>query len=490
MGDGLNIHLLLHRRGDYPQSLRFAGYLMQVSVVLVAVALLATCAAQPSVLGRIQRTQTLVLATPNSPTTYYLSGYGAAGPVYDLAKHFSEQLGVRLEVLEVANGREALAAVSSGRADIAAPGIAAANHYPALRFTPAYQNVSSLLIYRSGSAVPSSVDDLAQPAFNITVAPGFAPLMRQLSQSHPDINWGISKGTDSDELLVAVAQGKIAYTVVNENEFKLNRRFYPRLRVAFTLGSPQPLAWAVRKHLDSTLYQAAVAFFARVKSNQTLANVLNRYYGEHVAYDRVGTLLFLDDVNDRLHRYSGSFQRAASATGLSWQLLAAVGYQESHWNPQAVSPTGVRGLMMLTIPTARSLGIYNRTDPHLSIIGAARYLVLLMDRLPPSIPQPDRSWMALASYNIGLGHVMDARVLTDRQGGNPDSWKAVKKRLVMLSERRYYKHTKYGYANGRVAAHYVANIRSYYNILSWRTAQNTLPAQIVQPTITTVVTAN
>lgn len=485
----MNFRHALHRHGAAAPAARFAGYLIQLSVVLAAVALLATCATQPSLLGRIQHANALVLATPNSPTTYYRAGYGAAaGPVYDLARHFARDIGVQLKVLEVPNGHAALTAVARGRADVAAPGIAAAGHrYADLRFTPAYQEISNLLIYRTGSAVPSDISDLVQPEFHVTVAQGFVPLMRRLKRSHPGIDWSVAGHTGSNELLIAVAQGKIPYTVVNENQFRLNRRFYPRLRVAFKLGSPQPLAWAVRKDGDSSLYRAAVAFFARIKSNHTLANVLERYYGRHVAFNRVGTLLFLDDVDDRLHHYAASFQRAAAATGLSWQLLAAVGYQESHWNPDAVSPTGVRGLMMLTLPTAHSLGIHNRTDPYLSIIGAARYLELLLGRLPESIPQPDRSWMALAAYNVGLGHIEDARALTRRQGGNPDSWEDVKKRLVLLSERRYYKHARFGYAQGRVAVHYVANVRSYYNILSWRTAQNTLPPQVVTPSRTTAV---
>ncbi|MGH8162055.1 MAG: transglycosylase SLT domain-containing protein, partial [Gammaproteobacteria bacterium] len=198
-------------------------------------------------------------------------------------------------------------------------------------------------------------------------------------------------------------------------------------------------------------------------------------------YNRVATRLFLNDVGNRLADYAASFERAAQATGLSWQLLAAVGYQESHWNPHAVSPTGVRGLMMLTIPTARSLGIHNRVNPKLSIIGAARYLVQLRDRLPASIRPPNRQWMTLAAYNVGYGHLMDARRLTQRQGGNPNLWADVKKRLAQLNEHHYYRHTRYGYANGVGAVHYVANIKNYENILSWRLAQNTLPAQVTAP---------
>lgn len=480
MGGGLNFHFPYNRREGVPPAVRFAGYLLQAAVVLTAVALLATCSSSPSTLERVQRDNTLVLATPNSPTTYYLGAYGAAGPAYDLARRFTGELGVDLKILEVPNGHDALAAVASGRADIAAPGIGTPGDHPGVRFTPAYQEVSSLLVYREGQAVPTNVADLANPAFRVTVAPGFTALMHQVSRAQPGIHWKALPGRDGNELLVDVARGKLAYTVVNENTFNLNRHFYPRLRVAFTLGDPQPLSWAVRKRKDSSLYQAAVAFFARAKANQTIAEVLKRYYGQHVAYNRFSTRLFLDDVQQRLNEYSSSFHRAATATGLSWQLLAAIGYQESHWNPRAISPTGVRGLMMLTIPTAQSLGIHNRTDPHLSIIGGARYLSLLIDRLPTSIPQPDRSWMALAAYNIGLGHIRDARKLTREQGGNPDRWIAVKKRLVLLSQRQYYRHAQYGYADGHGAAHYVANIRKYYNILSWRSAQNTLPAQIVQ----------
>ena len=489
-GTSMKLQLPHRRHAKHPGVRRFAGYFVQTATVIAGVGLLATCASTPSLLGRIQRSGTLVFATPNSPTTYYLGAYGAAGPDYELARRFAHELGVRLEVMQVPNGHQALEAVAAGRADIAAPGVSArSERLPGLRFTPPYQRVSSLLIYRDGEAVPSDAANLAAAEFKLTVAPGYAPLMRSLARAHPGIRWQAPGDRGSDELLVGVAQNKIAYTVVNENEFNLNRRFYPRLRAAFPIGSPQPLAWAVRKDEDASLYQAAVAFFARAEADHTVADVLKRYYGERVAYDRSGTQLFLEDVGKRLPSYAVSFEQAGTATGFAWQLLAAIGYQESHWNAQAVSPTGVRGLMMLTAPTASDLGIRDRSDPHLSIIGAARYLSQLLARLPASIPQPDRAWMALASYNIGYGHLMDARRITAREGGNPDRWVDVKQRLPLLGEQRYYSHTRYGYANGVGAARYVSNIRGYYDILSWRTAQNSLPAQLTGPLKTGAATS-
>ncbi|MGH8161621.1 MAG: membrane-bound lytic murein transglycosylase MltF [Gammaproteobacteria bacterium] len=475
----MNFLLSARRRGGFPRVGRFAGYLLQGGAVIAAVALLATCAHSPSVLGRIQQRGTLVLATPNSPTTYYQGAFGDAGPAYDLARRFARELGVRLKVKQVANGHAALEAVADGRADIAAPGVAAASgERRDLRFTPPYQRVSSLLVYRAGEAVPNGIKDLADPTFKLTVAPSFAPLMRRLARTHPDIHWQASARHGSDALLIGVAQGKVAYTVVNENTFKLDHRFYPSLRAAFPLGAPLPIAWALRRDSDSSLYQAVVAFFARAKSDHFVADVLERYYGGKIAYNRVGTLAFLKDVGKRLPRYSANFERAARATGFSWQLLAAIGYQESHWNPNAVSPTGVRGLMMLTTSTAHAFGIHDRRDPQLSIVGAARYLAEISNRLPASIPQPDRQWMTLAAYNIGYGHLMDARRLAARHDGNPNSWTEVEKWLPRLNERRYYRHTRYGYANGLQAAEYVANIRNYDNILAWRIAQNTLPTQV------------
>ena len=157
-------------------------------------------------------------------------------------------------------------------------------------------------------------------------------------------------------------------------------------------------------------------------------------------------------------QYSGDFD---------WRKLAAASYQESHWNPSARSPTGVRGMMMLTLPTAAYVGVDNRLDPEQSIRGGAFYLKDMMERLPDTIPENQRIWFALASYNIGLGHVEDARRLTESMGMDPDAWADVKKVLPLLQQSKYYKQTRYGYARGSEAVHYVDSIRRYYDTLVW-----------------------
>ena len=165
---------------------------------------------------------------------------------------------------------------------------------------------------------------------------------------------------------------------------------------------------------------------------------------------------------------------------MDWQLLAAVDYQESHWNPVAESPTGVRGMMMLTLPTARELGVDNRLDVTQSLRGGARYLKDIRRRLPDDIYEPDRTWLALAAYNIGMGHLEDARVITDRQGGDPHLWQDVMERLPLLQKRQFFETTRYGYARGVEAATYVQNIRHYYSILQWQDIASNKPLPPIQ----------
>ena len=145
-----------------------------------------------------------------------------------------------------------------------------------------------------------------------------------------------------------------------------------------------------------------------------------------------------------------------------WRLVAALAYQESHWNPKAKSPTGVRGMMMLTLPTAKSVGVTDRLDPEQSVRGGVEYLRRMVSRIPDSIEEHEKIWFALASYNVGYGHMMDARRLTKKQGGNPDAWSDVKDRLPLLRQKKYYSQTRYGFARGDEARNYVENIRRYY----------------------------
>jgi membrane-bound lytic murein transglycosylase F len=244
------------------------------------------------------------------------------------------------------------------------------------------------------------------------------------------------------------------------------QRVLPELRVAFDLGEPLPLAWAFpMKSADESLYQAALEFFEQIRANGELEELLYAYYGHIEGFDYMGARTFLAHIEQRLPLYREAFEEAASQIQLDWRLLAAMGYQESHWDPGAVSPTGVRGIMMLTRAAAAEVGVEDRVDPLESIFGGARYFAGLKARLPERIREPDRTWLALAAYNIGLGHVEDARRLTQLRGGDPDRWLDVKESLPLLTQKEWYERTRFGFARGWAPVRYVEAIRSYYDIL-------------------------
>src|SRR3989338_7795186 len=174
---------------------------------------------------------------------------------------------------------------------------------------------------------------------------------------------------------------------------------------------------------------------------------------------------FISRRNTVLPRYRHLFEEAARLTGEDWQLLAALAYQESQWDPLATSSTNVRGMMMLTEDTADRMKVKNRLDARESVIAGAKYLVLLKEQMPDRIPEPDRTWLALAAYNQGYGHLEDARILTKRAGLNPDSWADVKKWMPLLTQPDYYGTLKHGYARGGEAVILVESIRGYYDML-------------------------
>ena len=177
------------------------------------------------------------------------------------------------------------------------------------------------------------------------------------------------------------------------------------------------------------------------------------------------TQTFLNHITTRLPYYREEFQRAEEKTGIPWVLLAAMSYQESKWNRHAISPTGVRGLMMLTRSTAADLGIQNRLDPKKSIHGGARYLAHLHQRVPKDIRQSDRLFVALAAYNVGLGHIRDARILAKRLGMNEQRWEGLREVLPLLAKKKYYQDLPHRYARGWEPVQYVKRIREYRKIL-------------------------
>jgi membrane-bound lytic murein transglycosylase F len=433
---------------------------------LIGVLLIAHAKA-PTLLQQIVDSGGLVVATRYSPTTYYNGPQGPSGFEFDLAHLFADYLGIELKMITPGNSA-ILPMVANGQADLAAAGLAVTPERRTLvRFGPTYDQISRQLVYRMGTLPPANLAGSTDGITSVSAGSGTSePLLPLLDRS--GTNWDKDEDTDAKELLGKVWKRELDYTVANSNDVQLNQRIYPELRVAYDVTDPRPLAWAFAQGNDDSLVRAAENFFVQIKQSGQLEQLHERYYGHVQDFDYVETRRFISDIYRRLPDYKPSFIEAAQKFNQDWRLLAAIGYQESHWDPLATSPTGVQGIMMLTRATADELNVFDRVDPHGSIQGGARYFNSMKLRIPADIAEPDRTWFALAAYNMGLGHLEDARKLTEKRGGDSFRWIDVKENLPLLAQKHWYKQTRHGYARGKQALEYVENIRSYYDILVWR----------------------
>lgn len=440
--------------------LRLSALLAAVTGALV----LSTCSPRVSLLQQVRTLGTLRVATVNSPTTYYEGPAGPTGFEYDMAQGFADSLGVQIEVVVAGDTHEALAMVQSGRAHLAAAGLVVTPMRKLeTRFTDALIEVVPQLVYRMGEKRPQSLDQL-EGRLVVGHTNAAIELLEEARTRVPQLTWSESEEFGTEELLLQVNQREIDYTIARSDLLAINQRHYPQLRVAFPLAKKQPLAWAFRPGSDHGLFNLAQAYLKGMSAPDR-AQLLDRYFGHVEQVDHLGALALATHVETRLPHYRGLFEKAAEKYGLDWRLLAAIGYQESHWNPAAVSPTGVRGIMQLTLQTARFLNVADREDPAQSIAGGASYIRQLIDKIPAEVPDPDRTWQALAAYNMGYGHLIDVRALTTKRGGDANRWVDIRKHLPLLTQPRWYQQTKYGYARGHEADTYVGNVRTYYDML-------------------------
>ncbi|MBT8422563.1 MAG: membrane-bound lytic murein transglycosylase MltF, partial [Gammaproteobacteria bacterium] len=435
--------------------------------VLLAV-VLSTCSQSPSTLEEVLETGQLRVITRNSPTTFYRGPFGFEGPEYDrveafrarLEEKFARTISIDYQTADTLN--EIFAALESGRAHIAAASLTITDdRRQRVAFAPAYQTVSQYLVYRLNSGRPRSLDALAGKSLEVISGSSFAETLTRLQQEHSDLAWGENPHAETSDLLLAVQEREIDYTVVDSNDYYVHRYYMPDLRKAFKLKEDDKLAWALHPQATALLDEIET-FFAAPETGELMATIKERYYGHTNRFDYVGTRTFKRHYVSRLPNYIDLFHTAEDKTGIDWRLLAAIGYQESHWDPTAVSPTGVRGMMMLTSATAGGLGVQDRHDAAESVAAGAQYFRNIYNRLE-DIPDPDRTWFALAAYNVGYGHLQDARRLARRRNKDPDSWVVIREMLPLLTKREYYSQVPHGYARGWEPVRYVRNIRTYYD---------------------------
>lgn len=440
--------------------------------------MLSTCSSPPSALERILRTGELKVVTRNTPAAFYYGADEPRGVEYELARGYARKLGVSLRIYI---DDRVFPDLESGKAEIGAASLTTAGaQRNGVTFGPGYQEIEPLIVYRRGTPRPLKLADLVGGRLDVVAGSSHAALLEKLRAEEPLLTWVEHTSRSSDELIRRVADGEIDYTVADSHLFELLRNFYPELRVAFALGPVDRLAWALPEG-DDELRESIAAYFAEIEATGELKRILDRYYFASSEFDYVGSRAFMRHVSTRLPRYRDFFLEAARSTGVDWRLLAAIAYQESHWDPAAVSPTGVRGIMMLTEHTARMMEVGDRHDARASILGGAHYYLRVRHKIPERIGEPDRTWLAVAAYNLGFGHLEDARIITQMQGASPDSWSEVRARLPLLSDKEWFSRVQRGFAPGQTAVNYVDNVRRYYEMLMWLDSHETLTSQEFAP---------
>jgi membrane-bound lytic murein transglycosylase F len=272
-------------------------------------------------------------------------------------------------------------------------------------------------------------------------------------------------GVNELELLAGITRRRYDLVASDELHFDIAANSSPDLAIAFELPEKLAYTWAFPT-ASTALREEAAQFIESVKKDGTLKRLYDRYFGHIRRMDTRDIGVFLEHVRGRLPNYRHAFQEAQEITGIDWRLLAALAYQESKWDPLATSPTGVRGMMMLTEDTADRLGVGNRLDARESIRAGAKYLAFLMDDLPGGIKQPDRLWFALAAYNLGMGHLNGGRYFAPGLKRDPNLWVDMKEVLPLLAQPEYYERLKSGRARGGEAVVMVENIRNYFDVLS------------------------
>lgn len=464
---------------------------MRYFIYAAVAALVGTCSSPPPLLDQVRDLGELRVVTRNTPSTYFIGPHGPAGPEYDLVKGLADALGVELVIETIDSISEIMPRLLSGDVHMAAAGLSMTeSRRQYLSFGHPYNSVDMHLIYKLGSGRPRSIEETFGRSIEVVAGSSHSDMMASLAANYPGLDWSENADVEIVQLLQKVAEGELDFTVADSIDFNIQRHFYPDLRVALDLKVDDAIAWAFRKSDGSSLLQAADEYLIDAGRSGLLAQIKDRYFGPTEKFDYVGTRAFIRHFKSRLPRYRKMFEESGKAYDIDWRLLAAIGYQESHWRSHAVSPTGVRGIMMLTTATADYLNIENRMDPESSIFGGAEFLARQIERLPDSVLEPDRTWMALAAYNVGFYHVKDSRQLVEWQGGDPDTWVDLRKVLPLLAKPQWYSRVPHGYARGWEPVLYVNNIRRYYDILSWITGSEpvdeNVPATAVDETLANI----
>ena len=415
-------------------------------------------------LERIQKTGVLRLITNKSLNTFYYYDGKPVGFEYDLAKEFANFLNVNLDIV-TPGWNNMFTYLEQDKGDLIAAGLAITKErLGKVNFSIPYITIQQRIVHHKLVFGPKNINDLTFRTIHIRRGTSYHSRLEEIKKSGIDFSYVLHDNIATEELIKMINQREIKFTIADSNIAYLNQRHYPDIKVGIPIQEKESLAWAVNKN-DSQILEQINKFFLHANATGLLKQMSDKYYANIEDTDPYDLKSFHKRVATRLPKYKKTIIEESIKYGFDWKLVAAVVYQESHFNPNAKSFTNVKGLMQVTSATAQEMGINNRLNPSQSIKAGIKYLDTMVKKFDYIENEHERVLFGLASYNIGYGHVKDAIEIASTMKLDKVKWQDLKTVLPLLSKSKYYKKTKHGYARGWEPVQYIDRILTYYDIL-------------------------
>jgi membrane-bound lytic murein transglycosylase F len=413
-------------------------------------------------LTKIREKKVLRLLTRNSAATYFLWRGRLMGFEYELAHEFARSQGLRMDVIVPRRGEDLQTMLVRGEGDLVAAALTTTDERrrAGVEFSRPYNFVSQVVVAPISDSDLAGPESLAHRTIYVRHSSAYWNTLTRLRASGvPLILQAAPEHLETEEIIGLVAGNIYPLTVAYSHILEIELTWRDDVAAAFPLGEPVPLAWAVRASNPELL--TAVNDFLDKEYRGLTYNVLRRKYFEnpkkirrHIKY-RTGT--------SALSPYDEMVKRYADDHDFDWRLIVAQIYEESGFDPTAKSFAGAVGLLQVLPRTAEELGVANLEDPETNIRVGLDYLAWVRERFEEDLSVRDRMWFTLAAYNVGAGHVRDARRLAAQKGLNPDRWfDNVERAMLLLSRPEYARKAQHGYCRGSEPVQYVREIQSRY----------------------------
>lgn len=415
-------------------------------------------------LDQIKERNVLRVITRNNAATYFLWRGELMGFEYELAKHFADRMGVRLEMVVAPTRDVLLRWLVQGKGDMVAASltIPEINPSPTVRYSRPYNKVYEIIVGRSDDDEMDDISQLAGRTICVRRSSSYWRTLQDIRQQGVDMNIKVvPENEETEQIIAKVASGDYDLTLADSNILNIELTWRDDIKGLLNLGKEVSHGWVVRT--DSPKLLQAVNDYLDEEYRGLFYNITHKKYFEKPKTIAKRLQQRVDRGDGQLSPYDDMVRQYAQEYNFDWRLVVAQMYQESRFDPQAKSWAGARGLMQVMPRTARELGIHNLRDPKQGLEAGVKYLDWVRERFEPELPVKDRMWFTLAAYNAGVGHVRDARALARRQGWEPTRWFGnVERAMLLLSKRKYARKAKHGYVRGSEPVKYVRQIRDRY----------------------------